>query len=97
MPVKRTFAAQIEPALLAIDTLAGVQKMIPITIEPLQITRLDQEKRRQKRYRATRRFMHHLGRGRAVKALRTVVRPLMNPVSPLLARISRSRAARRSS
>lgn len=97
LPVKRTFAAQIGPAFEALDTLRGVEKTVPLRVEPALITRLDAEQREQRRFRARRRFMHRAVRWRAVKAVRKVVRPLITPISPLLARVTRSRAPRKTS
>jgi hypothetical protein len=95
MPVKRTFAAQIAPAFAA-DSLVGVDRSVPISIEPSLISRLGHEQREQRRFRRKRRFMHNFVRLPAFRALRKVVRPLMTPVSPLIARIIRSRSSRRS-
>ncbi len=95
MPVKRMFAAAISPAFEAADSLGDVQKMVPISVDPSLIARFDAELRRQRRYKARRRFMHNAVRWRAVKAIRKLIRPLMTPVSPLLARISRKRLARK--
>lgn len=97
MPVKRTFAAAIAPAFVAADSVAGSGRMVPITPDPELLRRFDDELRRYRRFKARRRFMHKAVRLRVVKELRKVIRPLISPVAPLLARISRSRAARRAS
>jgi hypothetical protein len=97
MPVKRDFAAHIGPAFEAIDTLAGVSRMVPIRVAPELIARLDREQRAQQALRSRRQLMRRVTRWPAVQAVRKVIRPLMTPFAPLLARISRSRATHRSS
>jgi hypothetical protein len=95
MPVKRAFAASILPAFEAVDSVRGTGT-VSIEFEPALLSRLDAEQRRQRRYRARRRFMHNAVRWPLVRAIRRVVRPLITPISPLLARIGRSRATHRS-
>ncbi len=92
MPVKRTFADQIGPAFSSIDTLAGVQKMVPIRVDAGLIQRMDRELAEHKKLEARRKLMKTITSSPAVQAVRKVVRPLMTPIAPLLARISRSRA-----
>ena len=92
MPVKRTFADQIGPAFSAIDTLAGLQKMVPIRVDAGLIQRMDRELAEHKKLEARRKLMKTITSSPAVQAVRKVVRPLMTPIAPLLARISRSRA-----
>ena len=97
MPVKRTFAAHIGPAFAATDTLGDTRRMVPISVDPSLLVRLDAEKKKQRWHKARRRFMRRAVRMRAIKELRRLIRPLMTPVAPLVARISRSRTARRAS
>jgi hypothetical protein len=97
MPVKRTFAEHIGPAFEAIDTLAGVEKMVPIRVDASLLARLDREQAAQRKLQARRQLMRTVTMWPPVQAIRKVVRPLMTPISPLLARISRSRASGRSS
>ena len=92
MPVKRTFADQIGPAFSSIDTLAGVQKMVPIRVDAGLVQRMDRELAEHKKLEARRKLMKTITSSPAVQAVRKVVRPLMTPIAPLLARISRSRA-----
>ena len=92
MPVKRTFADQIGPAFSSIDTLAGVQKMVPIRVDAGLIQRMDRELAEHQKLEARRKLMKTITSSPAVQAIRKVVRPLMTPIAPLLARISRSRA-----
>jgi hypothetical protein len=73
-----------------------MKKMVPIPSMPT-MARFDDELRRHRRFKARRHFMHRAVRWPAVKALRKVIRPLMTPVSPLVARISRNRYARKAS
>ncbi|HET6347680.1 MAG TPA: hypothetical protein VFH88_01220 [Candidatus Krumholzibacteria bacterium] len=94
MPVKRTFAAHIKPAFEAIDMDGG--RMVPIRVEPELIRRLDREQAEQRKFRARRRFMDDLVRSKPVLMVRKVLRPMMTPFAPLLARISRKRASDRS-
>lgn len=95
MPVKRAFAAAISPAFDAADSLGDVEKTVPISVEPSLLARFEAELRRQRRFKARRRFMHNAVRWRAVKAVRKLLRPLITPVSPFLARLSRNRLARK--
>jgi hypothetical protein len=95
MPVKRTFAAHIRPAFAATDTVPDTRP-VPISVDPVLLQRLDAEQKKQRAQRARRRFMHRAVRLRPIKELRRVIRPLMTPVAPLVARISRSRARRTS-
>jgi hypothetical protein len=95
IPVKCAFAAAISPAFEAADSLGDVDTMVPISVDPSLISRFEDELRRQRRYKARRRFMHNAVRWKAIKAVRKVIRPLMTPVSPLLARLSRNRLARK--
>ncbi len=93
MPVKRTFAAHIGPAFEAIDTLAGVDKMVPIRVDAALLVRLDREQAEQKKLMARRELMKNVTRSPVVKAIRKVVRPLMTPFAPFLARASRGRSS----
>lgn len=95
LPVKRAFAAAIAPAYIEADSVRDSGRMVPITHDPGLLRRFDEELRRQARYKARRRFMHKLVRLRAVKEVRKVIRPLLTPVAPLLARVGRGRASRR--
>jgi hypothetical protein len=92
MPVKRTFAAQIAPALAAIDLVGDDGRMVPIEIRRTLIAWLDVEQRHQRWFRTRRRFMHRMVRTAPVRAARKVIRPMITPISPLLARLSRKRA-----
>jgi hypothetical protein len=92
MPVKRTFAAHIGPAFAAIDTLAGIEKMIPIKVDTNLMARMDRELAEHRKLEARQKMMKSLTNSPAVQAIRKVVRPLMTPIAPLLARISRNRA-----
>jgi hypothetical protein len=91
MPVKRTFAEHIRPAFEAIDTLAGVNKTVPIRVDPGLIARMDREQAEQKKLEARRKRMKSMTNSPAVQAIRKVVRPLMTPFAPLLAKASRGR------
>jgi len=97
MPVKRTFAAHIAPAFEAADSLGDVATRVPIVVDPALIRRLDTEQAEQRRLRARRAFMRRFTRMRVVRAARKVIRPMITPISPLLARLSRNREADRSS
>lgn len=97
MPVKRAFASEISPAFAAADSVRADGGTVSISIDPALISRLDAEQAQQRRQKARRRFMHHAVRWPAYRAIRRVVRPLITPVAPLLARISRNRFARRTS
>lgn len=95
MPVKRAFAAEISPAFIAADSLGGVTKTVPITVAPALIARLDAEQRAQRWLKNRRAFMRRVTRWKAVQVARKVIRPMITPVSPLLARLSRNRATDR--
>ncbi len=91
MPVKRTFAEHMGPAFEAIDTVRG-QKMVPIRVDAGLLARMDRELAAHRKLEARRKMMKSLTNWPVVQAIRKVVRPLMAPVAPLLARISRNRA-----
>jgi hypothetical protein len=91
MPVKRTFAEHIGPAFLAVDSLAGVQKTVPIRVDAGLIARMDREQAAQRKLQARRQLMKNVTRSPAVQAIRKVVRPLMTPFAPLLAKATRGR------
>ena len=88
--VRRKFQA-VDPAFEAIDTLAGVQKTVPIRVDASLIARMDREQAEQRKLQARRQLMKNVTRSPAVQAIRKVVRPLMTPFAPLLARASRGR------
>jgi hypothetical protein len=90
-PVKREFAAQISPAFVAVDSVADTGTTVPITVETELIARLDREQREQRRFKARRRFMRKAFRIPVVKQIRKVVRPLLVPIAPLVARLSGNR------
>ncbi|HET6463617.1 MAG TPA: hypothetical protein VFH33_07440, partial [Candidatus Krumholzibacteria bacterium] len=90
MPVKRTFAEHMGPAFEAIDTVKG-KKMVPIRIDAGLLARMDKELAEHRKLEARRQFMKTFTNLPAVQAARKVVRPLMTPLAPLLARISRGR------
>jgi hypothetical protein len=94
MPVKRRFAELIRPAFEAIDFAAPLGAEVRIEIPVPLFTRLDFEKRRQRWAHAHRTLVRNAKRSMAFRAARGVLRPLMTPISPFLARISRSRSAR---
>jgi hypothetical protein len=91
MPVKRTFAEHIGPAFEAVDTLAGAQKTVPIRVDAGLLARMDREQAEQRKLQARRQRMKAVTRSPAVQAIRKVIRPLMTPFAPLLARASRGR------
>jgi hypothetical protein len=91
MPVKRTFAEHMAPAFEAIDTVANAGTMIPIRVDGTLLGRMDREQAEQKKLDARRRRMKAMTNSPAVQAIRKVVRPLMTPFAPLLAKASRSR------
>jgi len=96
MPVKWRFAAKVGPAFDAVDSVKE-QRMVPIDVPGPMIAALDAERRRQQRLKSRRLLMRRVTRWGPVRAARRVIRPMMTPIAPLLARISRSRAAGKSS
>jgi len=93
MPVKRIFAEHIGPAFEAIDTLAGVEKMVPIRVDAALLARLDHEQAAQRKLQARRQLMRTITMWPPVQAARKVIRPLMTPFAPFLARRSRGRSS----
>ena len=93
MPVKRTFADHIGPAFAATDTVTETRR-IPISVDVALLDRLTAEQKKQRSHKARRRFMHRAVRLRPIKELRRVIRPLITPVAPLVAKLSRGRARR---
>jgi hypothetical protein len=93
MPVKRTFAEHIRPAFEAIDTPRNVEKMVPIRVDASLIARMDREQAEHRKLEARQKLMKTLTNSPAVQAIRKVVRPLMTPLAPLLARASRNRSS----
>jgi hypothetical protein len=91
MPVKRIFAEHIGPAFEAVDTLAGAQRTVPIRVDAGLIARMDREQAEQRKLQARRRFMRTVTMSPPVQAIRKVIRPLMTPFAPLLAKASRNR------
>jgi hypothetical protein len=93
MPVKRRFAELIQPAFVALDSRGPADTNVPIDVPVPLLTRLDFEKRRQRWAHDYRSLVRHTKRNTVVRAIRGLVRPLMTPLSPFLARIGRNRAA----
>jgi len=93
MPVKRIFAEHIGPAFAALDTLSGIQKMVPMDTNPALLARMNREQAMQRKLQARRRLMRTVTMWPATQAIRKVIRPLMTPFAPLLARASRRKSS----
>jgi hypothetical protein len=96
LPVKRRFAELIRPAFEAIDSTGRADATLALDVPIPLFTRLDFERRRERWSHAHRALIRSAKRSTAFRVVRGAVRPLMTPLSPLLARIGRHRETAKS-
>jgi len=89
LPVKRMFAAQMVPAMVAIQTDAEPDDVIVLTQSSELLKRMQLDRARARRTRSRRRFFRQAQRWAVVRFFRRILKPALGMVSPLIYKATR--------
>ena len=89
LPVKRMFAAQMVPAMVAIQTDAEPDDVIALTQSSELLKRMQLDRARARRTRSRRRFFRQAQRWAVVRFFRRILKPALGMVSPLIYKATR--------